>query len=173
MKSRDSVKEVRAVVAALRRKAEVAQSAVAHPRAAELVLPDGTSAPASLKAWAEFDAHYPGPLSASCGEQPVAAKSGRVRCTPMKALLRKVCVDSVRDELEGDDEAIAYVKELAADFAAEMPGFGAIIEPEDHPDRLVWFAPSGAATLIWYEHDAFERREPFSRWLAELFEELI
>lgn len=141
-----------------------------HPRAAALVLPDRTPAPASLRAWAAFDNRYPWYLSSRRSEQPIADDRGKVLAEPMRKLLRRVCLDSIRDELEGDDETIAYLKERIADFAEELPGYGVHLEPDEQPDRVLWLPPGDEPVVLWYEDDAFERREPFAQYVAGLFE---
>lgn len=142
-----------------------------HPKAASLRMPDKTAAHDLLRAWAAFDARYPGPLAAQRGHQPIATAAGVVIAKPMKKLLRYVCYESIANEIAGDEETITYTKELARDFAQEMPGHGVILEPEEHPDRLLWMPPDAEPVVLWYEHDAFKRREPFSAWLAWLFAE--
>ncbi len=140
-----------------------------HPSAASLRMPDRASAHEVLRVWAAFDDRYPGPLAAQRGHQPIATPAGVVVAKPMKKLLRYVCYESIADEIEDDDETVAYAKELARDFAEEMPGFGVILEPNEHPDRLLWMPPDAEPVVVWYEDDAFARREPFSAWAASLF----
>jgi hypothetical protein len=133
-------------------------------------LPDRSLAPADVRAWASFDAHWPWPFSPRRSPQTIAPKGHRIACTNMRKLLHEVCVDAVRDELEGDDEALAYVEELAQTFARKMPGYGVRLEPDEHPDRILWMTPR-RAIVLWYDDDAFDRREPFSDWVASLFED--
>jgi len=147
-----------------------AGGAVAHARAEGLVRPDDTLAPESLRVWASFDSHYPWPFSSRRSPQAIAGPNGELLCATMDEVLKRVCVESVREELEGDDEALAYVRELATTFASEMPGYGVYLEPSESPDRILWLSPEGQATVLWYEDDTFDRRKPFSAWLDGLFE---
>jgi hypothetical protein len=135
-----------------------------HPKAAKLTMPDKSPAPEALRAWAAISDCYPD------SDQAIATPQGVVIAKPMKKILLYVCYESIADELDCDDETLEYVKELARDFAEEMPGYGVILEPEQHPDRVLWIPPSRAERdkrepmVIWYEDDAFERREPFKSW---------
>src|SRR5262249_48822757 len=126
--------------------------------------------PPSLATWAAFDNRYPWYLSSRRSPQVIADDRGRVLARPMRKLLRWVCVDSIRDELDGDDETIAYLKELSTDLAAELPGYGVYLEPNEQPDRILWLPPGGEAVVLWYENDAIDRREPFAEYLVDLFE---
>jgi hypothetical protein len=141
-----------------------------HRRASALVLPDGKPAPEVLRAWAAFDDHYPTYLSGRRSDQRIATRAGKVLAKPMSRILKDVCIDSIRDELEGDDETLDYLRELVAGFVDEFPGYGVILEPRENPDRLLWFGPRGEATCLWYDNDAFERREKFGEWVAGLFD---
>jgi hypothetical protein len=140
-----------------------------HACAAGLVLPDGTGAPASVRAWASFDDHYPDSSARRRGAVAIAAADGVVVARSMNEIFRHVCVASIEAEIDGDDEARGYVEQLAADLAAETPGYGVLLDPDTQPDRVLWFGPDDEATVLWYEHDAVERRETFSAWAARLF----
>lgn len=141
-----------------------------HPLAGVLRLPDGSLAPDAVRLWAAFDNRYPTYLSRRRSHQQIANDDGEVICSPMHAVLRWVCLESIRGELEDDDETIAYLQELVDGFAEELPGYGVYLEPQENPDRVLWFGPEGRATIIWYEDDAFERRELFEDYVASLFE---
>jgi hypothetical protein len=141
---------------------------VPHPRAAGLFLPDRSPAPDALRTWATFDERFPGPLSRRRSDVVIADAKGKVLALPMKKVLREVCLESIRDELEGDDETIAYLKGLITDFVEKFPGYGVMLDPDETPDRVLWLTPS-SATVIWYEHDSFARREPFEEWVTGLF----
>jgi len=80
----------------------------------------------------------------------------------MIEVLRYVCRDSIEDELDGDDETLDYLGELIDEFAAEFPGWGVALAPQTFPDPVLWIGPDGTATIMFYEHDAFDRREPLS-----------
>jgi hypothetical protein len=167
----DGAAIVARVVAHLRKDPErYAHERSPHPRAASLALTDQSPAPPSLRAWAAFDDHYPWYLASRRSPQIVADRRGKVLAQPMPKLLRRVCLDAIRDEIEGDDETVAYLKERIRELSVELPGFGVYLEPDEQPDRVLWLPPGGEATVIWYEDDAFERREPFARYVADLFE---
>jgi hypothetical protein len=100
----------------------------------------------------------------------IAGESGMVVARPTTELFRHVCVESIEEEIDDDDdETRTDIEGLAADLGAAFPGYGVLLEPDPHPDRILWFAPDGTATLLWYEHEAVDRREPFSAWVAALF----
>jgi hypothetical protein len=146
------------------------QRPAAHPKAASLVLPDGSRAPAALRAWAAFDNRYPSELSERRSDLVIADRKGVVKARPMKAILAFVCVDSIRDELEGDREGLAYVRNLARGFAAKLPGFGVLLAPDDQPDRILWLPPKGTRAIVMrYEDDRFDVRIPFADWVRGLF----
>lgn len=171
MPGRDDPAAVRSLVERLRKTGGAfTRGASPHKRAESLVLPDQMLAPESIRVWAAFDEHYPWPFWSRRSTQAIARKNGKLVCAPMDKILRQVCVNSVKEELAGDDEAIAYVRDLAKSFAKTMPGFGVYLEPQESPDRILWFDRKGQATVLWYDHDAFDRREPFSAWLDALFE---
>ena len=113
-------------------------------------MPDGTPAPAALRDRATFP----------YGGRPVAGADGVIRVQPMVDVLRYVCKDSIADELEGDDETLEYLDELIARYAGEFPGWGVALDPDTFPDPVLWIAPDGSTTVMWYEHDLFDRREP-------------
>jgi hypothetical protein len=115
-------------------------------------MPDGTPAPDALQELERFP----------CGGGAVADADGVVRAVPMLEVLRYVCRDSIRDELEGDEETLAYLDDLIAGFAAEFPGWGVALDPSTFPDPVLWIAPDGTATVMFYERDAFDRREPLA-----------
>jgi hypothetical protein len=115
-------------------------------------MPDGTPAPAVLQELAAFP----------YGGLPVANADGVVQAVPMIEVLRYVCRDSIEDELEGDEETLAYLGELIDRFAAQFPGWGVALDPHTFPDPVLWIAPDGTATIMFYERDAFERREPLT-----------
>jgi hypothetical protein len=139
-----------------------------HPRAARLTLPGGASAPAELRAWAAFDRRYPWYLSSRRSHQEIADARGKLLVEPMKKVLRHVCLDSIRDEIEGDDETIAYLEELSENLALAHPGHGVVLAPSESPDRMLWIAPAAEPTVLWYENDAIAARKPFAQWLADL-----
>lgn len=89
----------------------------------------------------------------------------------MKEVLREVCLESVREELAGDDETITYLEELIDVFSAALPGHAVVLEPAEHPTRVLWLPPDGEAMVVWYEHDEFARREPFAQYVVSLFDE--
>ncbi len=78
----------------------------------------------------------------------------------MVEVLRYVCRDSIADELAGDHETLAYLDELVEAYTAEFPGWGVALDPDTYPDPVLWIAPDGTTTVMWYERDAFNRREP-------------
>ncbi|MEO7331298.1 MAG: hypothetical protein ABI193_22165 [Minicystis sp.] len=143
-----------------------------HPKAAGLLLPDRSPAPAVLRAWAAFDNRYPEPSAGRRGSLPIANAAGKVAAKPMKSILREVCIESIREELEGDRETLKYLRELVAGFTLEFPGYGVMLDPGETPDRVLWFGPEGPL-LLWYEDDAFARRESFSAWVVGLWSETL
>jgi hypothetical protein len=140
-----------------------------HPRAQSLELPDGTKAPASLCAWAEYDRRYPWYLSSRRSDQEIADARGKLKVKAMNLVLRYVCLDSVRDELEGDDETIAYLKDMVAKLSAKYAGHGVVLEPDESPTRMLWIPPRGEPEVLWYDNDAIDARKPFGKWLSDLF----
>jgi hypothetical protein len=167
-KSADA-KIVNEVVARLRKEQKLYPGAKPHPRAATLALPDGAPAPESVRAWAAFDERYPSPNSERRSEVAIAKARGEMIVKPMKAVFQYACVETVQEELEGDDEALKYVKELARDLTKRFPGFGVLLDPDEQPDRILWLGGKGAPLLLWYEDDDVERREPFGEWVREIF----
>lgn len=165
------IERVRACVAKLTANpAAYGAAPVPHPKASVLALPDGRPAHEALRAWAAFDERYPWPLTPRRGTQLIASPRGVVKAKPMKRVLMRVCFESIAEEIDGDDEAVDYAKGLARGFADEMPGYGVILEPDDQPDRVLWMPPDAEPIVVWYEDDAFARREPFHAWLESLFE---
>lgn len=162
----DVIPQLKALVAILK-----SPDYQAHPRAAELVLPDGTGAPEELRVWASLDRRYPTSLAARRSQEEIANDEGVVLAREMRDVLRDVCVEDVRAELEGDDATLEYLAELATQYARELPGFGARLEAFDYPDRVLWFRPDGEAWMLWYENDRFDRRERFASWVLETFED--
>jgi hypothetical protein len=157
------------LIARLRRDTHAYSTDVApHPKAAELRLPDKSLAPASVRAWAAFDNRYPTYLSHRRSDVVIADAKGKVLAMPMKKILREVCTESIRDELDGDEETLSGLKELVRELAEELPGYGVMLDPNETPDRILWFGPE-EAIVLWYEHDEFGRREPFAEWVASLF----
>src|SRR5579863_7747683 len=122
-----------------------------HPLAAVLTLPGGEAAPACLRLWAAFDNYYP--YHGSRSDAAIAGSDGVLLVQPMADVLRQVCLESVRDELEDDEETLSYLADLAGELAGEFPGYGAVLATE-HPDPVLWIAPDGTVTVIWY----FRRR---------------
>jgi hypothetical protein len=115
-------------------------------------MPDGTPAPPALQQLETFP----------YGGLPVADADGVVQAIPMIEVLRYVCRDSIEDELDGDEETLEYLGELIDDFAAQFPGWGVALDPHTFPDPVLWIAPDGTATIMFYERDAFDRREPLT-----------
>ncbi|MEU6083438.1 hypothetical protein [Streptomyces sp. NPDC047108] len=154
----------RQVIAMLREHPEryASEPAEPHPGAAALVLPNGAPAPDCLREWAAFDNRFPMPGRRT--GMPVAGTDGVLLVEPMETVLRRVCVDSVAEEL--DDEDVpglgAYTEGLFAEYVEEFPGYGVVLV-EEYPDPLLWIAPSGSVTLIWYERDEFWRRATFDQ----------
>lgn len=129
-----------------------------HPLAAALTLPGGEAAPHCLRLWAAFDNYYP--YQGSRSDVPIAGSDGVLLVQPMAEVLRQVCLESVRDELEDDDETLSYLADLVGELTTEFPGFGVVLADE-HPDPVLWIGPEGKVAVIWYHHDAFDRQEPF------------
>ena len=165
----DDATDLARTIERLRAEPSLFPEATPHPSAPELRLPDGSPAPASLRAWAAFDDHVPSPYAEPRSDVAIADEHGVLLVRPMSEILQWVCVDSVAEELADDDDALAYVRELAETHGAALPGWGVLLERETHPDRVLWFPPGGEATVIWYEHDDFERRETFASWVVSLF----
>ncbi|MCP2314550.1 hypothetical protein [Kitasatospora paracochleata] len=153
---------VEAVVARLRA-AGGAEGAEPHPRAGALVLPDGRPAPQCIRLWAAFDNFYP--LNGGRSSVPVADDEGVLVVEPMDRVLRRVCLESIEDEI--DDETAEYLEELVEKFAADLPGYGAVLADE-HPDPVLWISASAEVSVLWYRHDAFDRRIPFLDLIADL-----
>lgn len=142
-----------------------------HPRAAGLVMPDGTPAPTELRLWAGVARVYPSPLASRRSDVAIADDEGVVAVRPMREVLRAVCIDDVRGELDEDPDTLAYLETCVERLARELAGSAARLAPSDHPDCVLWLPPGAPPMLIWYENDRFDRREPFATWLAELLEE--
>ena len=87
----------------------------------------------------------------------------------MRQVFRTVCVDAVREELEDDPEALADVKELAADLEATYAGYGVLLDPETYPDRLLWFGPDDRALVLVYDEESIEPATEFASWVESLF----
>jgi hypothetical protein len=81
-----------------------------------------------------------------------------------------VCIDAIRDELEGDEETLAFLRENVGRFVEAFPGFGVALQPEEQPDRVLWYPPGGPAKVITYDDDAFDEGKPFAEWVRDLFE---
>jgi hypothetical protein len=145
-------------------------AATPHSLADQLRLPDGGPAPEVLRVWTTFDNRYPTYLSCRRSEQAIADAKGVVIAQPMSSVLRWVCLDSIRDEIEDDDETVAYLEELIESFTGEFPGYGVYLEPQESPDRVLWFGPGRGATVLWYQDDEFERREAFEDYVLGVFE---
>jgi hypothetical protein len=153
-----------------------AEGCESHPLASELAMPDGTPAPEALKMWASYDRVFPWYLCPRRSSQQIADETGRVHARAMREILREICIEDVAEELDLDDEddeeaqqTRAYLEELVAKYAGEFPGFGVLLEPREHPDRVLWFGPDGEVTVIWYEDDAFDERRGFVPWVLRLF----
>ncbi|MFF8848179.1 hypothetical protein ACF08N_36820 [Streptomyces sp. NPDC015127] len=134
-----------------------------HPRAGELVLPDGACAPHCIRLWAAFDNYYP--LDGGRSTVPIADREGVLVVEPMNRVLRRVCLESIEDEI--DDETREYLEELIEDLSEDHRGYGAVLEDE-HPDPVLWISAAAEVSLLWYEHDAFDRRIPFLNMVAGL-----
>ncbi|MET8509800.1 hypothetical protein ABZV60_35130 [Streptomyces sp. NPDC004787] len=153
---------IEAVVARLQAAGGV-EGAEPHPRAGELVLPDGQPAPRCIRLWAAFDNSYP--LNGGRSSVPVADNEGVLAVEPMDRVLRRVCLESIEDEI--DDETTEYLEELIEDLAADLPGYGVVLANE-HPDPVLWISASAEVSVLWYEHDAFDRQILFRDLVAEL-----
>lgn len=140
-----------------------------HPKAAALVFPDGRPAPAAVRAWAAFDNRWPDPLSSERGEIAIASKDGLLAVKSMADVFRYVCLESIETELEGDDDTLEHLEELAAELAEQHPGFGVLLDPHTTPDRFLWLAEPEPFVLT-YENDAIADKVPFTVWLASLLE---
>jgi hypothetical protein len=138
-----------------------------HPLAAVLTLPDGEAAPECLRQWAAFDNYYP--FQGSRSDVAIADGDGVLLVQPMAAVLRHVCLESVEDELEDDEETLSYLADLVDELTGDFPGFGVVLSDE-HPDPVLWIAPAGKVTVIWYHRDAFDRQEPFADAVARIRE---
>jgi hypothetical protein len=161
----DGAVSVQAIVAVLRQHPEKCGPVTPHPGAAALSLPDGCAAPGGICEWAAFDNHLPLYLAAAPSELRIADDNGVVLAEPMGAVLREVCLDSIPDELDGDEETIAYLEELIEEYTTGYPGFGIVLEPPDHPERILWLDPAGTATALTYRHDRLTGT-PWGRWSA-------
>ncbi|MFD9129533.1 hypothetical protein, partial [Kitasatospora sp. NPDC059571] len=69
-----------------------------HPRAAELVLPNGERAPRCLRLWAGFDNRYP--LHGGRSSRSIADGAGVLLVEPMESVLRRVCIESIEDDID-------------------------------------------------------------------------
>ncbi|MFF8513341.1 hypothetical protein ACF064_35355 [Streptomyces sp. NPDC015492] len=135
-----------------------------HPLAAHLALPNGRPAPAAIRLWAALDNYYP--LHGSRSETIIADGRGVILAEPMEAVLRRVCLESIMDEIEDDEGTRDYLSGLVSGFAREFPGYGVVLA-EECPDPLLWIPPAGEPTLLWYDRDAFARRQAFAQAVAE------
>ncbi|MFD9129532.1 hypothetical protein, partial [Kitasatospora sp. NPDC059571] len=70
---------------------------------------------------------------------------------------------------DDDEETRAYLDALVEGFLADFPGYGAVLA-DQHPDPILWIAPTGEVAVIWYHRDAFDRRETFSDVVADTLE---
>ncbi|MFE9093638.1 hypothetical protein [Streptomyces sp. NPDC007264] len=136
-----------------------------HPHAARLSLPNGRPAPDCLRLWAAFDNYYP--LRGSRSNAIIADNHGVLVVEPMQAVLRWVCLESIMDEIEDDEDTQEYLSELVAGFVGDFPGYGVVLA-EEYPDPLLWIPPAGEPTVIWYHRDAFDRRQAFSESVAAI-----
>jgi len=134
-----------------------------HPLAEGLTLPDGQAAPHCLRLWAAFDNHYP--FQGGRSDVAIADGDGVLLVQPMAAVLRQVCIESIQDELEDDEETLAYLAELVDELTGDFPGYGVVLA-EENPDPVLWIAPTGDVAVIWYYRDAFDRQEPFPEIVA-------
>ncbi|WP_037603318.1 hypothetical protein [Streptacidiphilus rugosus] len=154
--------EIEAVLARLRASGSDEESEP-HPLAGELVLPDGRPAPECIRAWAAFDSFYP--LNGGRSSVPVADLEGVLLVQPMSHVLRHVCLESIEDEV--DEETTEYLEELIEDLSADLEGYGAVLANE-HPDPVLWISGTGEVSILWYKHDAFDRRIRFLDMVAGL-----
>ncbi|MFE6819960.1 hypothetical protein [Streptomyces sp. NPDC057675] len=83
----------------------------------------------------------------------------------MDRVLRQVCLDAIEDET--DDNTTAYLEELIEDLEAELPGYGVVLA-NDYPNPVLWISASAEVSVLWYEHDAFDRRIPFIDMVSDL-----
>ncbi len=165
--SSESAKRVEEIVSQLRNDPSTYPVAQPHPRAAALTMPDGSPAPECIRAWAAFDERYPAPYSAHRGEVPIADARGQLLVITMQAAFEWVCVDSIRAEIEDDEATLEHVEQLAVELAERFPGYGVLLDRETQPDCILWLGPAGEATLLYYEHDEVDRREPFEEALRQ------
>ncbi|MFD9437087.1 hypothetical protein [Streptomyces sp. NPDC060002] len=96
---------------------------------------------------------------------PIADREGVLVVEPMNRVLRRVCLESVEDEI--DEETTEYLNELIKDLSAELGGYGAVLANE-HPDPVLWITAGAEVSILWYGHDAFDRRVPFLDTVAGL-----
>jgi hypothetical protein len=169
MAKSSDVKIVEELVARLKKDARLYPSAKPHPRASALKLPSGELAHESLRAWAALDDRYPTPNSERRSNVKIAKPNGELIVKPMKAVFQWACVDSIKEEIEDDEDTLTYVKELAADLTKRFPGSGVLLDPDEQPDRILWLRAKGAPLLLWYEDDDVERQEPFGEWVRDIF----
>ncbi|MFF3404006.1 hypothetical protein ACFYW6_36620 [Streptomyces sp. NPDC002659] len=134
-----------------------------HSRAGELVLPDGQPAPDYVRLWAPFDNYYP--FNGGRSTVPIADREGVLVVEPMDRVLRRVCLESIEDEV--DEETKEYLEELIEDLCADLSGYGTVLANE-HPDPVLWISATAEVSVLWYEHDAFDRRIPFLDLVAGL-----
>ncbi|GAA1262421.1 hypothetical protein GCM10009665_60100 [Kitasatospora nipponensis] len=156
------MKAIKAAVARLRAAGHDA-GAEPHPRATELILPDGRPAPQCLRLWAAFDNHYP--LNGARTAVPLADPAGVLMVQPMDQVLRWICLESIEDEI--DEETAAHLEELIEGFTAELGGYGVVLAHE-HPDPVLWISTTGEVSVLWYQHDRFDRHVPFLDLITEL-----
>ncbi|WP_338673850.1 hypothetical protein V1460_12775 [Streptomyces sp. SCSIO 30461] len=139
------------------------EDAEPHPRAGELVLPDGRTAPECIRAWAAFDNFYS--LNGGRSTLPIADREGVLVVQPINRVLRQVCLEPIEDEI--DEETTEYLKDLIEGLSADLEGYGAVLANE-YPDPILWIPAAGEVSILWYEHDALDQRVSFLDMLAGL-----
>jgi hypothetical protein len=118
-----------------------------HPNARTLTMPDGTTAPDVIRAWAGFDVRYPWPQASKRSTQEIASAEGVVNSKPMNEVL---------------DGALAKEHE---------GGYGVVLEGGEGPQRVLWFPKEGDPVCLFVESGKVDKREPFDAWLTSLFTE--
>jgi hypothetical protein len=117
-----------------------------HPQARTLTLPDGSTAPDVIRAWAGFDVRYPWPQASKRSTQEIASAEGVVHAKPMS--------------------------EVLGGSLEEKEGHGVILEGSEAPtQRVLWFPKEGDPVCLFVEGGKIDKREPFDAWLTSLFTE--
>jgi hypothetical protein len=151
----DAIKRLVTLTARLEAKPALYPDRLPHSLARKLTLPDGSTAPDVLRAWAGFDERYPWAQASRRSTQAIATAEGVVTAKPMSEIL---------GGLRASGEAESADTELSE-------GHGVLLEPVEAPQRVLWIRAEGEPMIVWHEDKKLARRQAFDEWLVSLFEE--